>query len=151
MFYDNQKSPMQCPIMWFRMAESSSVKWMVTPRWIYFNLHAYRKPRALLGEPQRKKKNVNIFGRFFFSVCKIYGQLSTTQGAVLQRTTWEPFTLFLAFMLMLAKNPFIIHKPIKAPCVPILVKTGLKLWPSSPNIPISMSLVVRCRTAPYYS
>ena len=40
----------------------------------------------------------------------------------------ELFILFLAFMLMLAKNPFnIIRKPIKAPCVPILVKIGQKL------------------------
>ena len=40
----------------------------------------------------------------------------------------ELFTLFLAFMLMLAKNPFsIIRKPINAPSVPILVKIGQKL------------------------
>ena len=43
-------------------------------------------------------------------------------------TTWKPFTLFLAFMLMLAKNPFsIISKSIKAHAVPILVKIGQKL------------------------
>ena len=40
----------------------------------------------------------------------------------------ELFTLFLAFMLMLAKNPFsIISKSIKAHAVPILVKIGQKL------------------------
>ena len=40
----------------------------------------------------------------------------------------ELFTLFLAFMLMLAKNPFgIIRKSIKAHGVPILVKIGQKL------------------------
>ena len=40
----------------------------------------------------------------------------------------ELFTLFLAFMLMLAKNPFnIIRKHLNAPSVPILVKIGQKL------------------------
>ena len=62
----------------------------------------------------------------------------------------ELFTLFLGFMLMLAKNPFnIIRKRINVHGVPILVKIRQELWPLSPNIPICMSLVVRCRTAPY--
>ena len=40
----------------------------------------------------------------------------------------ELFTLFLAFMLMLAKNPFnIIRKSINAHGVPILVRIGQKL------------------------
>ena len=43
-------------------------------------------------------------------------------------TTLEPFTLFLAFMVMLAKNPFnIIRKSINAHGVPILVKIGQKM------------------------
>ena len=40
----------------------------------------------------------------------------------------ELFTLFLGFMLMLAKNPFnIIRKSINVHGVPILVKIGQKL------------------------
>ena len=40
----------------------------------------------------------------------------------------ELFTLFLAFMLMLAKNPFnIISKPINVLGMPILVRIGQKL------------------------
>ena len=61
---------------------------------------------------------MEIFGDHGQSFCPIFTKT----------TTWEPFTLFLAFMLMLAKNPFnIIRKPINVLDVPNLIKIGQKL------------------------
>ena len=68
-------------------------------------------------------QRINVWNDNYFKLCV---HLYLIEG--LFQVVVELFTLFLAFMLMLAKNPFnIISKPINVLGMPIQVRIGQKL------------------------